>query len=92
MKTGKTFLVLSLAAGLCVSGSVQAFCFMKNNNSGRSHNYYSYPMPAAAFAPAQYYAYPDSMLPASTRYGGIRPALVPGQQGYSPINAVRDRR
>jgi hypothetical protein len=88
MKTGRTIFVLSLAAGLCVSGSVQAFCFLKNKNSGRSHNYYSYPATPAGFAPAQYYAYPYSTLPGGMRHDPVRPRYIPAQQNNSPIEGI----
>jgi hypothetical protein len=88
MKTGRTVLVLSLATGLCVSGSVQAFCFLKNKNSVRSHNYYSYPAPMAGFAAMQYYPYPYSSLPGGMRHEQVRPRDIPVQQDNSPIEGI----
>lgn len=88
MKTGRTVLVLSLATGLCVSGSVQAFCFLKNKDSGRSHNYYSYPAPMAGFAAMQYYPYTYSTLPGGMRHDQVRPRDIPVQQNNSPIEGI----
>ena len=88
MKTARSILVLSLAAGLCVSASVQAFCFTKSNNNARSHNYYNYPMPAIGFMPAPYYAYPYSSLAAGTRYEPVRPMVMPEPPNNSPIESV----
>ena len=88
MKTGRTILVLSLATGLCVSGSVQAFCFLKNKNSGRSHNYPSYPAPMAGFAAMKYYPYPYSTLPGSLRPDQARARDIPVQRNNSPIEGI----
>ncbi|MGB5260850.1 MAG: hypothetical protein WBO34_10050 [Gammaproteobacteria bacterium] len=88
MKSGRTILVLSLTAGLCVSGSVQAFCFLKGKDSGRSHNYYSYPMQASGFALAQYYSYPYSVPPFGMRYDQVEPRYMPAPQNNKPIEGI----
>ena len=91
MTTGKSFLVFTLAAGLCVAGSAQAFCFMKgNNNNTRGLNYYNHPLPPIAFTPSRYYAHPYSMLPAGMQ--SIQPTNLYIQQESNQLNEVLERR
>ena len=91
MTIGKSFLVCALAAGLCVAGSAQAFCFLKgNNNNARGLNYYNQPLPPLAFAPSRYYAYPHSMLPAGTQ--PVQPTYPYMQQESNLLNGAPDRR
>lgn len=77
MTTGKSFLICALAAGLCVAGSAQAFCFMKGNNNARGLNHYNYPLPPIAFTQSQYYGYPYSSMMTGKRYEYIRPVVMP---------------
>ena len=90
MTTGKSFLVCALAAGLCVAGSAQAFCFMKGNNNARGQNHYNYPLPPIAFAPSRYYAYPYSTLPAGTQ--PVQPTYLYMQQESNLLDEALDRR
>lgn len=90
MTTARSILVCALAAGLCVAGSAQAFCFMKGNNNARGLNYYHHPLPPIAFAPFRYYAHPYSMLPAGTQ--PVRPTNLHMQQESNLLNEAPDRR
>ena len=90
MTTGKSFLLCALAAGLCVAGSAQAFCFLKGKNSARGMNHYMYQLPPIAFAPSRYHAYPYSMLPASTQ--PVQPDYLYMQQESNLPDGSLDRR
>ena len=90
MTTGKSFLVCALAAGLCVAGSAQAFCFLKGKNSARGMDHYMYQLPPIAFAPSRYYAHPYSRLPAGTQ--PVQPTRPYSQQESNLLDEALDRR
>jgi hypothetical protein len=92
MNTGRTILVLFPGAGFCVSGGVQAFCFLKGKDSKRAFNNYSYPVPVAGFARSQYPACPYTGWPASAWQGLVQPGYVPVPQGGGLSNGGLGRR
>ncbi len=78
MTIHKLLTVCLLAAGLCLAGSAQAFCFMKGKQSARGMDHYSYPLPPIALAPSRFHAYPYGVLPTKVRQ--VHSGYLPAQQ------------